>query len=81
MYGIIGAVQDFRYYQGIALSASEINIIAENTFVNGKNLRTCEKSEEGQDQTFADINGNDCAWYQVRSCVIIVHLETHFIST
>ena len=63
-YGLKGAVQDWRYYLGTALTAEEIRKVAMETVVDGQNLRTCEMSQEGGDQIWLDINGHDCAWYQ-----------------
>ena len=63
-YGLKGAVQDWRYYLGTALTAEEVRKVAMETVVNGENLRTCEMSQEGGDQIWLDINGHDCAWYQ-----------------
>jgi hypothetical protein len=45
--------QDYRYYQGTALSAAEVMSIADKS----GGLRTCERVAEGGDQDFLDING------------------------
>ena len=63
-YGLKGAVQDWRYYVGTALTAEEVRKAAMETNVNGQNLRSCEMSQEGGDQIWLDLNGKDCAWYQ-----------------
>ena len=63
-YGLKGAVQDWRYYLGTALTAEEVRKAAMETVVDGQNLRTCEMAQEGGDQIWLDINGKDCAWYQ-----------------
>jgi hypothetical protein len=63
-YGLKGAVQDWRYYLGTALTADEVRKVAMDTVVDGYNLRTCEMWKEGGDQIWSDINGHDCAWYQ-----------------
>jgi hypothetical protein len=62
-----GPVQDWRYYVGQALTASEIKAIATKSVdKNGKLLRTCSFRTEGQDSKYKDSYGNDCAWYQTR---------------
>jgi hypothetical protein len=62
-----GLVQDWRYYVGHALNATEIKAIATKSVDSvGKNLRTCTTRTEGMDSTFKDIYGHDCSWYQKR---------------
>ncbi len=62
-----GAVQDWRYYVGQALTASEIKAIATKSVdKKGKKLRSCSFPTEGQDSVYKDIFGHSCSWYQKR---------------
>ena len=56
-----GAVQDWRYYRGLALSKDEIYKIADDT--SGPARRSCQHDDEGGDSSWTDIYGHDCSWY------------------
>jgi len=64
----MGPVQDWRYYVGHALTDAEIKNIAQRSLdENGNMLRTCTLPEEGRDNSWKDLYGNDCAWYAQNS--------------
>ena len=53
-------MQDWRYYRE-ALTAEEIKRLAfESIDEDGKNLRTCERSDEGGDTDWKDVKGKGC---------------------
>ena len=61
-----GAFQDFRMYPSV-LTPAEVSALANNSTGQDDNvLRTCERSDEGGDEPWSDINGHECSWYQER---------------
>ena len=61
-----GAIQDFRMYHSVLTPAEVSALATQSTGQDGSLLRTCERSDEGGDEPWSDINGRQCSWYQER---------------
>jgi hypothetical protein len=64
VWGLKGAVQDWRFYRGHVLSKDELYKLAEDK--SGPAKRSCQHDYEGGDNTWTDIYGHDCAWYYLQ---------------
>ena len=64
VWGLKGAVQDWRYYRGHVLSKAELYKLADDK--TGPAKRSCQHDYEGGDTSWTDIYGHDCAWYYVQ---------------
>jgi hypothetical protein len=64
VWGLKGAVQDWRYYPDVKLSEAELKKLAEESKdSSNKALRSCEHRKEGGDTEWSDVYGHDCSWY------------------
>ena len=76
-----GPIQDWRFYNGVALTADHISEIAMDTTAPAQ--RTCVLPDEAPDSgTFVDILGHDCGWVNVVSCpsLLCISLTTRRFS-
>ena len=64
VWGLKGAVQDWRYYRGHVLGKDELYKLADDK--TGPAQRSCQHDYEGGDTEWTDVYGHDCAWYYVQ---------------